>query len=534
MTGEQYLKEHGISPETIDKFKLSWDENELHIPVLDERGKAVFAKHRNLKYDPENPESQKYRYDSGAHATLFNYPAVKEKSYMVISEGEVDCMKLNQEGVPSASSTGGSKTFMKEWAELLEGKTIFIAYDNDSAGRSGTIKLLELMPEARAVIWPEGIKDVCDYFYHGHDKKQFIDLLKSAMTKTEWEQHYLPEEFSLISAEELSQKKFTEEPWIMEKIIYSEGFCFIYGSEGTGKSFITLSIADAVARGEPWLGQFKVPKAAKVLFIDKENPESMTAKRLLGLSITSPNIFWLKYPEKLQLVDSRGEMSQFANSLSSIVSAEDISLIIIDSFVDLMVGTENKAEDTQAFFDAVRNLFPQKAILVLHHENKPIQGAYRTDSQRMRGSSNINAQTNTQFRLEVVAKSKTEMTLKQTKARDAQRLDKFMIRMKVETLPDTTTKVTGFEYVGIVAGEDQTKKEEVQEIINNILADVPAASRQELLTAATNAGISERTFITTIQRMAEDGMIEEIKKGREKYYAAITMGQTAKNNENDE
>lgn len=532
MTGEQYLNDHSISLETAKGFGLLWSDSEISIPIVGENNELLFYKHRNLKYDPNNPESQKYRYDSGSRAALFNYSAVKEKSFVVISEGEVDCIRLNQEDIPSVSSTGGANTFKEEWVELIGNKTIFICYDNDDAGRKGTQKLFELFPEAKAVVLPDETKDICDYFTAGHTRNDFVSLLREALELPEWNQKYMPEEFSLISAAELRTKTFEDEPWIMEKIIYAEGFCFIYGAEGTGKSFITLSIADAVARGQDWLGQFKVARPGKVLFIDKENPTSMTAKRLTGLDISSENIFWLKYPEKLSLVDGKGELSPFANALSSIVQAESIDLIIIDSFVDLMVGTENKAEDTQMFFDAIRQLFPKKAILVLHHENKPIQGAYRTDSQRMRGSSNINAQTNTQFRLETVAKSKTELTLKQTKARDAQRLDKFMIRMDVETQPDGTTLVKGFRYVGIVdESEDAGKTQEAQQTIESVLNDNMTASRQDIIKAGETAGISKRTMERTLNDMSKDGTLEKFQRGREMYY---TLNISVKNEEEDD
>jgi len=520
MTAAQYLTAHGITEEFAKQEGLTWDNNELHIPVKDENGEVIFSKHRNLNYNPDSkePGNNKFRYDSGAKATLFNYDASKLRSYIVATEGEADAIRLKQDNIPSVSSTGGATTFLPEWATLLEHKNIFIAYDNDSAGKAGTIKLLELMPEAKVVNLPDNIKDVCDYFMAGKTKQDFIGLLKTAQTKAEWEQANEPEEFKLISAYELRQMSFDEQPWLIDRIIYKEGFCFIYGGEGTGKSFLTLSIAKAIASGQPWLDQFKVPHASKVLFIDKENPTSLTAKRITGLDIVSDNISWLKYPENMQLVDSKGEFSKFAKSLANKVEAQEISLIIVDSFVDLMVGVENNAEDTQMFFDGLRRLFPKKAILVLHHENKPSAGTFRNDSQRVRGSSNINAQTNTMFRLELVAKSKTEMTFKQTKARDAQKLDKFMIRMVVEDLADNNTRVTGFEYIGIVEEEHESKVEEVNQILDDIFSQTNQASRKEILDNCIANGLSESTTDNTIREMVKSKELEKVKVGRETYY----------------
>lgn len=526
MTAQEYLTAHGISEEFATQQGLTWDDKELHIPVFENNeGDIAFHKHRNLQHDSNNPESAKYRYDSGSHATLFNYHAVKERSYIVIAEGEMDCLKLMQEGIPSVSSTGGSKTWLSDWSALVESKQLFVCYDTDRAGQEGIKKILEELPEAKVIVLPTETKDICDWFMAGHTKQEFIELMRAAQTKKEWEQANYPEDFKLLSMDEMVMMDFPEEPWILDKIIYSSGFCFLYGGEGTGKSFLTLSIANAVATGQPWLGQFKVAKPRKVLFIDKENPLSLIAKRAIGLGIATDNIKYLKYPEKLQLTNNKGELSPFSQALSNIVATEDIGLIIIDSFVDLMVGSENKAEDTQSFFDALRQLFPNTAMLVLHHENKPTQGVFRSDSQRMRGSSNINAQTNTQFRLEPVAKSKTELTLKQTKARDAQKLDKFMVRMVVEE--DNIkggTKVTGFEYVGVIQeDEDSSKTEEVENRIIEMLGAGPGMTRQAIIDDCATLSVSEKTVQRALKGLVSSNQIEELRQGRTKFYVIVSQ-----------
>jgi hypothetical protein len=281
-------------------------------------------------------------------------------------------------------------------------------------------------------------------------------------------------------------------------------------------------MAKAVAQGEPWLGKFKTAKTS-VLFLDKENPHSITKRRIAGLGINSqdtPNIFWLKYPEKFCFSDSKGGYSDFAVSLTNIIANKQIGLIIFDSFVDFMIGNESSSGDTQAFFDSIRELYPRIAYISLHHENKPSQGVFRSDSQRLRGSSNINAQTVTMFRLEAVAKSKTEMTLKQTKSKDAQKLDKFMIRMNVKRNMDETTTVTGFTFIGNVqeGPEDETKSAEVEDIVMEMLSNAQFVSRVQVRDQVVAKGYSERTADSVLKKMVERGQINPIRKGKEKWY----------------
>ncbi len=523
MSAQEYLKDHGLTEEFATSLGLTWDDNYLVIPVKDEEGNHLFNKSRDLLYDKSPEHPQKYKNELGSHATLYNYHAVKTEPNLVITEGEIDCLRLLQAGIPAISPTSGSGTFNPEWVPLLQDKRIWVVFDNDEAGQKGLRGILNLLPNARVVTLPETYKDVCEFFQDPENTKhEFIALMRNAQTKSEWETSHLPADFNLISASDIYKLDIQEQPWLIDKVLYSEGFCFIYGAEGTGKSYIALSIAQAVATGTPWLGKFAT-RQGNVLFLDKENPVSMTQRRLKGMSMDLDNVYWLEYPEKFRLSDGQGGLSEFAQALSTIVTTKKIDLIIIDSFVDLMEGNENSSGDTQEFFNAIKVLFPRIAYLPLHHENKPSQGVFRSDSQRTRGSSNINAQTFTMFRLEPVAKSKTDITLKQTKARDAQRLDKFMVRMLVKDLPDGKTTVSGFEYVGeVIEGDlDAGKTSEVEEMIQEMAGLAPFITRTQILEMAQAKGISSRTADNTIKKMVENGNLNPIKKdGREKRFTA--------------
>lgn len=516
MTAEQYLQEHGISESFALEYGVAWDDNYLHIPVKDAEGNLLFLKSRNLHHGEEGNTAPKYKNPTGSVATLFNFHAVKDSPNIVLCEGEIDCLKLISEGIPSVSSTGGSNTFKEEWVELLKGKNLFICYDNDPAGKAGVRHLLPLFPSAIVVQLPDTIKDISDYFVAGHTKKEFLKLPQ--YSAEDWNIINRPPDFNLLSAKKYSEREITQQPWLIEGVIYSQGFCFIYGAEGTGKSYLALSIADAIASGKPWLDKFPTTQG-NVLFLDKENPHGLIKKRLDGLKMTQENIYWLEYPEKFQLTDFQGNASEFALALSEIVQEKQIDLIIIDSFVDLVVGSENSSADTQAFFNAIRELFPQIAYLPLHHENKPSQGVSRSDSQRLRGSTNINAQTFTMFRLEPVAKSKTELTLKQTKARDTVRLDKFMVRMQVVDLPDGTTTVSGFEYMGEVEeGVDDSKSSEIQEAIKGIIADKGMISRKEVVSLGEKMGASKSTTLRAIDSLLAGDEVSKSRQGREIIY----------------
>lgn len=509
MTAQEYLDSHGITEESVRQFEITSDPDFLHIPIKDEYGNNIFIKSRNLDYPNSEP---KYKNSQGSHATLFNLHAVKDSPNIVLCEGEIDCIRLIQEGIPSVSSTGGASTFLPEWADYFTDKTVWICLDSDEAGITGTKKILEHIPHAKVVTLPE--KDICE-FLQNHTKKAFLKLLTTAQTALEWEASHIPEDFKLLKDTDLADMEFPEQNWLIDNILYSEGFCFLYGAEGTGKSFVAMSIAKAVATGKDWLNQFHVPSPQNVLVLDKENPLSMLQRRSRGLGSISDNIYYLKYPELFSLADGKGGASEFAISLSTLVKSHDIKLIVIDSFVDLMVGNESSSGDTQVFFNALRTLFPQVAFLVLHHENKPSQGLFRNDSQRLRGSSNINAQTFTMFRLEQMQNAKTDLTLKQTKARDSVKLDKFMIRMITDKDKEGNSIVTGFEYVGeVFEGEGGDKREGAEAMIKEAIAQSfgNELSRQDLLDQLGGAGISQRTVDRVLIELIQKKVIRKFKR----------------------
>ena len=108
MKCEDYLAEHVINSESKLKFGLVDKVNELGIPVKDKDGKLLGYKYRNLNFNKDDPNSNKFRFDLGLKVSLFNVssltPGVKE---VVYCEGEIDCIRLNQEGITAVSGTGG-------------------------------------------------------------------------------------------------------------------------------------------------------------------------------------------------------------------------------------------------------------------------------------------------------------------------------------------------------------------------------------------------------------------------------------------
>ncbi len=182
---EKYLAEHGINQESVNKFGLKPEDNRLAIPIKDETGAVIYNKYRNLGFDKNTPDSNKFSFDAGSKTTLFNIEALRtDKNYIFLCEGEVDTIRLNQEGLAAVSGTAGAATFKDEWVEHFNNKVVFICYDSDTAGRENAQKVAQKLKssdiKARIIELPEDCKDLCEFFAKGYTKQDFINLSKNA------------------------------------------------------------------------------------------------------------------------------------------------------------------------------------------------------------------------------------------------------------------------------------------------------------------------------------------------------------------
>lgn len=344
------------------------------------------------------------------------------------------------------------------------------------------------------------------------------------------------EDFGVIRGDELLDIELPEEEWLISKIIPATGFCLFVAAAGSWKTFLTLSLAQSLVTGSNWLGQqmFETHGKHKVLFIDKENALSLIQRRIKGLGFDKEmgsRLGWLRYPEKLRLTEQKNGgviLTDFMNSLSELVKAEDYRVIVVDSFVDLMVGDENRAGDTQTFFDALRTAFPNKAIIVLHHENKPVQGFSRTGKDRTRGNTNINAQASAVFRVEPLSGSKTDIAISNTKARSSQEIDKFHVKVEVEVVDEEkhVTVVRGFKYVSAMEDtETSSRPQRAGDVIVEALSEAPSLNRQQIIDACTGLGMSIPTVERALKTLVDDRIITRLREGRASiYYLVESLG----------
>lgn len=502
MKFQQYLDEHSIDDMTASKFGLKEVKDtrygtQLAIPIKDTEGSVLFYKYRNL--ETENKPIPKYTFDSGAHETTFNQEIIKDNQTLVIFEGEIDAIRASQAGIPAISGTNGAASIPDSWKETLKGKEIYICYDNDNAGKKAIYQLSKTFPKAKIISLPDGFKDASDYLTK-NSKQDFVELIKQAPLIQEWQVKHPKEEYETISLKELLTYDFPEEEWLIDKFLPSSGFVFISGESGTGKSFLALSMAKAVADSTSFLDKFE-SQQAQTLIIDKENGLRRMQTRMKGLSVSTPeHIHLLKYPEKFSLEDEG-----FMQAIQNFIEVNKVRLVILDSFIDVIVGNENSSTDVSVVLNALRSISTDVCWLILHHEAKPIPRFTKTAGQRMRGSGNILAQIDYQFATTLLADGKT-IHIEQGKNRDNEKMKKFAIEFQ----SSEAGEMTGFKLLGDIS-EQNTKLEDTKNLIVSTLqvATGYQIPQKELIDNLTGS-ISEKTIRDALKVLQLEGTVKKV------------------------
>jgi hypothetical protein len=136
------------------------------IPILD-GNKLVAIRYR--RDDLLAVERPKYWGTRGHNGPLLYRPVPigagqYSEGAVFLCEGELDALRLAQEGYAAVSMTNGAGTAVKAAPLLEQAETVYLVLDQDEAGRQATKKLKELLPRAKAVSWsPLRGKDVTEF-----------------------------------------------------------------------------------------------------------------------------------------------------------------------------------------------------------------------------------------------------------------------------------------------------------------------------------------------------------------------------------
>jgi len=363
-----FENERGITGETLEAFGVESTSDEwIRMPYdTGDRTRKMIGQ-------------REFRFTKGAKISLYHPKEVMDSSYAVLCEGETDTMRLWQEGVKSVYGLPGFNTFSDDvLAPLHKYDRVFIVLDNDSDYNVKTTvdtawgRLRGILgSKARRITLPTDVKDICEFF-DSYTLDTFRDITSQSLAGNF---HYKALDLSIPPP---------EYEWLVNGLICKGDTTLIVGEPNVGKSWISLSLAVAMAdKRNTWVGH-EVSNHGRVLYIDEENPHDVVYHRLKQLGAN--NLDNLRYLHRQGVRLDRN----FDKLLDEAITYEP-SMIVLDSLTRFHTKDENNAGEMASLFNDSINVLCREtgaAVIILHHTNK----TESTSSYvRTRGSSDIGA-----------------------------------------------------------------------------------------------------------------------------------------------
>jgi putative DNA primase/helicase len=190
------------------------------------------------------------------------------------------------------------------------------------------------------------------------------------------------------SVDEFLTAQFAPREMVLAPILPSQGLTMLYSRRGVGKTYLTLAMAHAVARGGSFL-RWSAPRPRRVLFVDGELPAPVLQQRLRaivsGLPASEPP---LPKSDSLKIITpdlQRSAMPDISTTrgqemIEARLDGDD--LLVLDNLSCLArSGKENEGESWIPVQDWALRLRQQGiSVLFLHHAGKG--GQQRGTSRR--------------------------------------------------------------------------------------------------------------------------------------------------------
>lgn len=198
------LHSFGITDETIEKYKLGYDDCRITIPIYSRTGHCINVR----KYLPpfrrlgvaRTPKCINIKGLGGVR--YFPYEAFSDTSNEIyIVEGEKDCLVARSQGLNAVTSTGGSAIPVDELA-LFHNKHVVLMLDTDNTGRTCTNKYINYLKcvaaDIRIVTLP--CKDYTE-FYEQYGAQALTEYTVDAQQMMQQVADVEAQEVSLVQSE---------------------------------------------------------------------------------------------------------------------------------------------------------------------------------------------------------------------------------------------------------------------------------------------------------------------------------------------
>ena len=377
----------------------------------------------------------------------------------------------------------GEKALLRFLSDRPNIKTVYLCLDSDEAGNDACSRLVKLMPEGYTVhrLIPL-FKDWNEVLQH---RAEITDgkYLREAVYGLKG-----PPQEETVEIIRMSEVDTQTVEWLWEPYIPFGKVTIVQGNPGEGKTTFALRLAAACTNRKPF-PHMAVHEPFNVIYQTAEDGLGDTIKpRLMEAEADLDRI--------LVIDESKQGLSLSDERIERAIRQTGARLIILDP-IQAYVGEKtdmNKANEIRPMFRRLAEIAERTgcAVILIGHLNKAAggQSAYR-------GLGSID------FR----AAARSVLLIGRVKREPNVRVivhDKSSLAAEGKPIAFCLDPETGFSWIGeydITAdellsgagGNTATKTEQAERLILDLLADGKELASEDLVKAAAEAGISERT-----------------------------------------
>ena len=344
---------------------------------------------------------------------------------------------------------GGVNSWEKaDWTPIF-GRDVWVFPDNDEAGLKCANEIASMLKKngckVKVAQPPAEFKekdDLYDALVRGDFKesKDLEDYINSCVEKK-------PKGMVTFTRADEVLKQVDNPDWLIRDVVEKESLMCIFGKPKSGKSFIAIAMAAAIAKGESFYGNESFSKP--VMYVCGEGQRGV--KRRLAawqqgmFDLTGVPLYLSDRAVRVNDADDFKMLEEEIEALTQQVG--EIGMIVIDTFQRNFVGNENSAEDVGNFINKLDGLISHYkcCVCLVHHTG-------HGNSDRGRGSSVMGASLDYEFKVDREDKAIGDtleeqmfVTFEQTLNKDGQGMsEKSFVFKEVEIIGEGLNLTSGF------------------------------------------------------------------------------------------
>ena len=178
-----------INDDIIDTLNLGYMTNCLAVPVF-KKGELINVARYNINKLPNIPKVQYNKNANSGDIVPFDIWK-NDKRATIICEGEKDMLVARSNGFNAITLTGGSQSsIQKDYFEYFKDRKVYICYDNDEAGRTGSNRMYKDLKQYCDVsitdissVCKENKEDITDFFVKYNKNAEDLMILINSNSK---------------------------------------------------------------------------------------------------------------------------------------------------------------------------------------------------------------------------------------------------------------------------------------------------------------------------------------------------------------